>query len=144
MNLSELPKIVAKSKKRVGRGHGSGKVKTAGRGTKGQNARGHMRPGFEGGQLALIKRVPLLRGKGRNASRVGKSFALSVGKLETLPKDTKVTLEVLQKYHMISKDVARVKIVGGGTLTRALSVTVPCSVSAKTAIEKARGNILST
>ena len=141
MNLANLPKIVKRSHKRVGRGHGSGKVKTSGRGTKGQNARGKPHPGFEGGQLALIKRLPYLRGKGRNASRKVKSFALSVANLETLPKDTKVTLEVLQKYHMIGKDVSKVKIVGGGTLTHALTVAFPSTKSAKKAIEKAGGKI---
>lgn len=69
MNLSQLPKIVHRSKKRIGRGHGSGKVKTAGRGSKGQKARGKIPAGFEGGQLPLIKRLPLLRGKGKNISR---------------------------------------------------------------------------
>ena len=55
MNLSQLPRIVTKSKKRIGRGYGSGKAKTAGRGTKGQKARGKIPGGFEGGQLPLIK-----------------------------------------------------------------------------------------
>lgn len=142
MNLSNLPAIVKRSKKRLGRGHGSGKVKTSGRGTKGQNARGKSHPGFEGGQLALVKRLPYLRGKGRNVSRKIKAFAVSVAVLNALPKDTKVTLEALQKYHMIGKDILKVKIVGDGTLTHALTVVVPCTKSAAKAIEKAGGKIL--
>lgn len=69
MNIHSLPKIVKRSKKRLGRGHGSGKVKTSGRGTKGQKARGKLPLGFEGGQTPLVKRLPYLRGKGRNKPR---------------------------------------------------------------------------
>src|SRR3989344_5360691 len=67
MRLETLPKITTKSAKRVGRGHGSGKGKTSGRGTKGQKARGKLpitHPHFEGGSRPLIKRLPIRRGKG--------------------------------------------------------------------------------
>jgi len=107
MELSHLSTIVAKSKRRIGRGHGSGRVKTSGRGTKGQNARDSMPPAFEGGQLALIKRLPLLRGKGKNGSRATETFPLSVEKLNAIPAKTVITLESLAKYHMIDQDVAR-------------------------------------
>lgn len=143
MNLSQLPSIIERSKKRVGRGHGSGKVKTAGRGTKGQGARGTIPPGFEGGQLALIKRLPYLRGKGRNQSRLAQPFAIPVGKLAAIPKETIVTLEVLRKYHMIDEDVTRVKIVGGSALTEPIQVALPCTAVAKSTIEKAGGKIIS-
>lgn len=133
--------IVERQKKRIGRGHGSGKVKTAGRGTKGQKARGSIMPGFEGGQLALIKRLPLLRGKGKNTSLVAKPFPLTVERLNTLPRDTIVTLEVLKKYNMIDARVTRVKILGAGKLTVALSVVVPCSKSASESIVKAGGRV---
>ena len=139
MKLSQLPSIVERSKKRIGRGHGSGKVKTAGRGTKGQKARGSMPPGFEGGQLSLIKRLPYLRGKSRNRSQKVKAFALSVSTLNAIPQVTIVTLEVLGKYHMIDKGVGKVKILGGGSLTHVLHVALPCSASAKIAIEKVGG-----
>ena len=66
MKLESLPKITQKRRKRLGRGFGSGKGKTAGRGTKGQKAREKVKFGFEGGQLPLTKRLPLRRGKGRN------------------------------------------------------------------------------
>ena len=139
MELSKLPKIVAKSKRRIGRGHGSGRVKTSGRGTKGQNARGSMQPAFEGGQLALIKRLPLLRGKGKNVIRTAKAFPVAVSQLNGVPAKTIITLETLRKYHMIDKQVTRVKLLGGEKIEHALTVKVPCSGSARRAIEKAGG-----
>lgn len=139
----KLLKVKTKSKKRVGRGHGSGKVKTAGRGTKGQKSRGKIRSDFEGGQLPIIKRLPLLRGKLRNKSPKEKATVISVGKLSAIPKGTLVTLEVLRKYHMIDKGVTRVKILGNDPVTVALRITVPCSKSAKISIEKAGGSVTS-
>lgn len=136
-----LTKITTKSKKRVGRGHGSGKVKTAGRGTKGQKSREKIRSDFEGGQLPIIKRLPLIRGKLRNRSRKEKATVISVSKLSGVPKGTVVTLEVLQKYHMIEKGITRVKILGKGVVSVALTVSVPCSNSARASIEKAGGKV---
>ena len=141
MNTFNLQKIVRRPKKRLGRGHGSGKVKTSGRGTKGQRARGKIRLGFEGGQLPLIKRLPLLRGKDRNKGRSGKAFPISVDKLNNIPEGTRVTLETLVKYHMIDTAVKKVKILGGKALTVKLTVAVPVSASARKAIEKAGGEI---
>lgn len=141
MNLSALPTIITKSKKRLGRGHGSGKVKTSGRGTKGQKARGRMNSSFEGGQLPIIKRLPLLRGKTRNKSRSVHAYAISLDKLAKLPAGTIVSLETLRKYHMIDRGVTRVKILGKGTLPVALTIAVPSSSSAKVSIEKAGGKI---
>ncbi len=135
--------IVQRGKKRLGRGHGSGKVKTSGRGTKGQKSRDSIHIGFEGGQLPLIKRLPLLRGKGRNGSQLGKAYPLSVEKLNTIPAGTSVTLETLKKYHMIDNATARVKVLGNGKVTVKLEVAVPCSKSAASAIEKAGGEVLS-
>lgn len=128
-----LQKIVRRPKKRLGRGHGSGKVKTSGRGTKGQKSRDGIRIGFEGGQLPLIKRLPLLRGKGRNHSQSKKAFPLPLAALNALPDGTTVTLETLKKYHMIESTVTRVKILGKGKLTKKLTVAVPCSASARSA-----------
>ena len=136
-----LKKIVQRSKKRVGRGHGSGKVKTSGRGQKGQNARGHMPLGFEGGQLSLIKRLPLLRGKGRNHSTKGKATPVQLAALSAIPAGTTVTLATLKKYHMIDEGVSRVKVVGAGSIKVKLTVSVSCSQSARTAIEKAGGSV---
>ena len=139
----QLMKLVRRPKKRLGRGHGSGKVKTSGRGTKGQRARGKIRIGFEGGQLPLIKRLPLLRGKDRNNSRGAKAYPLSVDRLNTLPEGTTVSLETLRKYHMIDSAVTKVKVLGGKALTVKLTVQVPVSKSAQKAIEKAGGSISS-
>lgn len=141
MRVSNLPRLVTRSKKRFGRGYGSGKAKTAGRGTKGQKARGKIPQGFEGGQSPLFKRLPLLRGKGRNRSGKPKAFPIRVSKLKTLPKGTVVTLETLRKYDMIDEEVSRVKLLGGGSLAIALTVTLPCSASAKEAVVKAGGSV---
>ncbi len=141
MNISNLDPIVRRSKKRLGRGHGSGKVKTAGRGTKGQKARDAIPPGFEGGQVSLLRRLPFLRGKGRNRPTSAKPFPIMVGKLESLPEGTKVTLATLVKYHMIKEGISTVKILGGGTLSHKLTVAVNCSSSARKAIEKAGGTV---
>ncbi len=141
MNLNNLLKITTKSKKRIGRGHGSGKVKTCGRGTKGQKARGTMPLSFEGGQLSLIKRLPLLRGKMRNKSQQKKPMVISVGTLSVLPAGSEVTLETLRKYHMIDDTIGLVKILGKDALTVALTVALPCSKSARSAVEKAGGKV---
>lgn len=142
MKLHTLPVTVERRKKRLGRGHGSGKVKTAGRGTKGQKARGSIRPGFEGGQLPIIKRLPMLRGKGKNISRKEKAFLIPLSTLAGLPKGTVVSLEVLHKHHMIKSGVTRVKILGKDKLDVALTVVVPCSRWAKAMIEKAGGQVI--
>jgi large subunit ribosomal protein L15 len=142
-NFYLLQKLVHRHKKRLGRGHGSGKVKTSGRGTKGQKSRDGIHIGFEGGQLPLIKRLPLLRGKGRNGSQGDKAFPLAVEKLNTLPAGTSVTLETLKKYHMIDATLHRVKILGNGKVTVKLIVKLQCSKSAAVAIEKAGGKVLS-
>lgn len=125
----------------MGRGHGSGKVKTSGRGTKGQKARDDIPRGFEGGQVSILRRFPLLRGKGRNKSSKAKAFPVPVGKLEGIPAGTTVTLATLEKYHMIEKGISRVKILGGGTLSHTLTVAVNCSGGARKIIEKAGGTV---
>lgn len=127
MKISNLPSIVRRSKKRLGRGHGSGKVKTSGRGTKGQKARGSIPPGFEGGQLSILKRLPLLRGKGRNKPGQNKAFPVDIIKLNVIPAGTTVTLETLVKYHIIKPGVTKVKILGKGKLNHALTISVPMS-----------------
>ncbi len=141
MDLSKLPKIVRRSKKRLGRGHGSGKVKTSGRGTKGQKARGGIKAGFEGGQLALIKRLPLLRGKGRNASMKKSIYAVSVLRLNKFGSGQKVDRPSLKKAGIISDVSQKVKIIGNGTLKVSLTVNLPCSAGARKSIEKAGGKV---
>jgi len=145
MNLSELNKITTKRKKRVGLGHGSGRGKTSGRGTKGLKARGSVPLDFEGGALPLIKRLPFLRGKGRNESIQAKPLIVNISDLNVLPKDATVDIETLAKHKIVRLEVAKqigVKILGDGELKVALKVAVPTSKSAAEKINKAGGSIV--
>ena len=145
MQLNKLSKISEKSKKRLGRGHGSGRVKTSGRGTKGQKARGKIRLGFEGGQLPLIKRLPLRRGRGRNKSLAHGPLIVNVKYLNLLPAETEVTLKVLIAAKIVEENEAKnlgVKILGDGELKNPLKVMLPCSGGAKKKIEKAGGTVV--
>jgi large subunit ribosomal protein L15 len=136
MSLLAHYTLVERSKKRMGRGHGSGKVKTGGRGTKGQNARDHMKLDFEGGQLALTKRLPLKRGKLRNKPVSPKPFPLDISKLAGLKAGTVVTLELLKKEGIVNADVSHVKILGKTAPTVHLTLNVPASQSVVVALEK--------
>lgn len=144
MEVHDLPKTVTRSKKRLGQGHGSGRGKTAGRGTKGQKARGKIKASFEGGQLPLIKRLPLKRGKGRNKSLKTKQLAVNVKYLNVFAKDAVVNLASLIKAGILNSGAVkeRVKILGDGELKVALRVELPCSKGAKLKIEKAGGEII--
>ena len=141
--MRNLPKVTEKKNRRLGRGHGSGRVKTSGRGTKGQKARGKIRAGFEGGQLRLIKRLPFNRGRNRNAGYRLKAVVINVGLLELLPTKTVVTAQTLVKYKMITTEdqTKRIKILGDGELSKTLTVQLPCSHGAVKKIEKAGGSI---
>ena len=139
--IHSLLTTVTRSKKRLGRGHGSGRGKTAGRGTKGQKARGTIPPHFEGGQLSVMKRLPFLRGKQRNKSLQTKPTTLATGLLSVFPAGSVVTMDLLKKKELIMEGVSKVKILSGGNLTVALTVSVPCSASAKKLIEKAGGKV---
>lgn len=112
MSLNELTAIVDGRKKRLGRGAGSGKAKTAGRGTKGQKARGTTRPGFEGGQLPLIKRLPFRRGLG-NTSHRHRTLAVNAARLSKLPAGTTVTVDLLKEHGLVpTMYTGAVKIIG--------------------------------
>ncbi|HSX09214.1 MAG TPA: 50S ribosomal protein L15 [Candidatus Saccharimonadales bacterium] len=144
MNLSHLEKIKAKKKKRVGQGHGSGRGKTSGRGTKGQKARNKVAIYFEGGALPLTKRLPFLRGKGRNRSLQEKPLVINVAALNIFSKGTVVTTESLVKARLITEDMgkqSRIKILGDGELQVALTVKVPVSKGASEKILKAGGTV---
>ena len=142
MKLHTLPQVVERSKKRVGRGHGSGKVKTSGRGTKGQKARGKVHHGFEGGQNSLIHRLPFLRGKGRNGSQKDIVAAVPVSRLSVFTAGSTVSLATLQAKHLISKNIYIAKIIGNTEVSVALKVEgVRVSAGAKKAIEKAGGSV---
>lgn len=144
MNLHTLTKTTTKRKRRLGQGHGSGRVKTSGRGTKGQKARGKIPSYFEGGNISLIKRLPFLRGRGRNKSFKKGSIIINVKILNILPKDSIVDIEALVKKHIIDKDEAQaygVKVLGDGNLNIPLVVKLPVSKGAKLKIEKAGGKV---
>lgn len=142
MNLNSLSKTVTRPAKRLGRGHGSGKVKTSGRGTKGQKARENVGLKFAGSSLqaSWLKRLPLLRGKGKNKSYRAKAVVVSLDDLAKL-KAKEVTLESLKKEGLINKRAFGVKVLGRGSLKTALTVKVPVSASAKSKIEKAGGGV---
>lgn len=144
MQLNTLPKVTTKAKRRLGQGHGSGRVKTSGRGTKGQKARRNIALSFEGGALPLIKRLPFLRGKARNFSYQTVTFPINVEKLNALPKGTVVDVKSLVEHNIVSARTAKnqpLKILGGGSLSVSLTVKLPVSASAKEKIEKAGGKI---
>ncbi len=144
MALHNLTKIKKHSKKRVGQGHGSGKVKTSGRGTKGQHARNNVPTHFEGGALPLTKRLPYLRGKGRNKSFSKTPLIVNIKDLNDLPKNATVDMEALIKAKIVKENDARefgIKILGDGKLTQALVVKLPVSNNAAKKIEKAGGKI---
>ncbi|MDP3998801.1 MAG: 50S ribosomal protein L15 [bacterium] len=144
MKLSKLPKINARSKKRLGRGDSSGRGKTSGRGTKGQKARGKVKFGFEGGGLPLIKRLPMMRGRGRNVSLKKKALVLNVKYLNLLKENAVVDVASLIKNGLIAKDEGKygVKILGEGELHKALVVQLPCSGGAVKKIEAAGGKVV--
>jgi large subunit ribosomal protein L15 len=143
--LESLQSITEKPKRRLGQGAGSNRGKTAGRGMKGQKARTKIALSFEGGALPLIKRLPLLRGKGRNYSLKKDMFVVNLQALEVLPAKTVVDVQTLLKYNIISKDnmkkTAGVKILGTGQISKSLIVKLPISKSAKEKIEAAGGSI---
>ena len=131
------------TKKRLGRGIGSGLGKTSGKGHKGQWARsgGGVRPGFEGGQMPLIRRVPK-RGFNNHFKKVYSIVNLSV--LESLEANSVVDMQMLGEKGLIKviKGSVGLKVLGNGTLTKALTVKAASfSASAKDAIEKAGGTI---
>lgn len=131
------------SRKRVGRGTGSGHGKTSGRGHKGQNARsgGGVRPAYEGGQTPLFKRIPK-RGF-TNVNRVEYDVVnISAFACECFEAGSVVTPEVLVQKGLIKKDAKLVKILGNGKLEKALTVKAnKFSKAAEKAIVEAGGSI---
>jgi len=135
-----------RASRRIGRGNASGAGNTAGRGHKGQKARsgGQMRPGFEGGQLPLIKRVPYRRGiHGAGSNLVGgapraRMGTVNVGRLSVFPAGTEVTPDRLREARLLRAD--QVKVLGEGELAHALVVRAHAfSASARKRIEAAGG-----
>ena len=125
---------------RRGRGHGSGNGKTAGKGHKGQKARsGAPRPGFEGGQMPLYRRLPKRGFTNRNTKEI---ISINVDVLNRFEDNTDVTVELLLESGAISAAKDGVKILGGGELTKKLNVKANAfSASAKEKIEAAGGTV---
>lgn len=143
MKLHELQVVegARHSRKRVGRGTGSGHGKTACKGHKGQNARsgGGVRPGFEGGQTPLFKRLPK-----RGFTNVNhKEYAIvNVEDLNVFENATVVTIEKLQEKGLVKKVYNGVKVLGNGKLEKQLTVKAnKFSKTAEAAITSAGGNI---
>ncbi len=144
MKLHELaPKIAKKSRKRVGRGNGSGHGTYCGRGCNGQNARsgGGVRLGFEGGQSGVLQRMPKMRGF-KNPTRI-ETRPLSLSFLDKNFEDgEKVNFEVLLEKNLLANKDVSVKILGNGEITKKVEIEgIQTSASAKKKIEKAGGKV---
>lgn len=143
MKLHELSPAPGSAKKawRKGRGIGSGNGKTAGRGHKGQNARsgGGVRPGFEGGQLPLYRKLPK---RGFN-NMFSKQYAIvNVSDLDVFNDGDTVTIETLLEKKIIRKPYDGLKVLGNGELNRKLNVRATVfSATAKEKIEAAGGTV---
>ena len=128
------------SRKRVGRGAGRGLGKTSGKGHKGQNARsgGGVRPGFEGGQLPLFRRLPK---RGFSNYEFKTRYAtVNVEDLEVFEENTVVTIDLLKEKGLIKKELDGLKILGNGNLTKKLTVRADkFTNSAKAKIENIGG-----
>jgi len=142
MNLNTLKPALGEktSRKRVGRGMGSGMGKTSGRGHKGQKSRsgGFTKIGFEGGQMPLQRRLP----KVGFSSRV--SIITSQVTLSQLDKltETDINIDVLKQHNLVTKNISRVKVMLSGEINRAINlVGIKPTKGAKVAIEAAKGTV---
>lgn len=135
MNLSSLKPADGAMQRddfRRGRGHGSGNGKTAGKGHKGQKARsGAPRPGFEGGQMPLYRRIPK---RGFTSINHKEIIAINVSVLDRFDNDTEVTVATLIEAGIVKNPRDGVKILGNGELTKKLTVRV--NAFSKSAVEK--------
>ena len=142
MKLHELKPNdgATKAKKRLGRGTASGTGKTSGKGHKGQNARsgGGVRPGFEGGQLPLFRRLPK---RGFSNAMFKTVYAtINVSDLEKFEDGAVITPELLKEMGILKKQLSGVKVLGNGELTKKLTVKAhKFSDSAKEKIESKGG-----
>ncbi len=146
ITLSNLPRRsgIKMPKKRIGRGYGSGKAKTGGKGTKGQSTRGRKesKPGFEGGQVRFLQRMP--KKKGFTPLRKEEIQPVNLVKLSTLPAGSTVTKEVLLKKGWIATTTKAVKILARGEITVSLLFSAgefTFSEKAREAIVKSGGTI---
>lgn len=140
--LNQLPRIKSRANKRLGRGIGSGKGKTSGRGTKGQKARGKIPVGFSGSGLPLYKKLPLRRGFGNTVLRE-KAYVLNLSDLSIFKAKTVVDIEKLIEAELISTKhtKAGVKILGNGEIVSALIIKLPISANARKKVEEKGGKV---
>ena len=139
LNQLRRPQGITKRKKRVGRGRGSGHGKTSGKGEKGQNARasGGVRPGFEGGQMPLIRRIPK---RGFTFTPKPKYEIVSLESLNRFSTGSEVTPELLKAARLVGKKKLYVKVLGDGDLKHPLNIKAHAfSKSALEKIKKAGG-----
>lgn len=141
MKLHELSPVEGSKKaaKRIGRGHGSGQGKTAGKGHKGQKARsgGGVRPGFEGGQMPMQRRLPK---RGFNNIFAKNVVSVNVGSLNKFEDGAVVDTQALINAGLVKNSFDCIKVLGNGNLTKNLTVKVAAySASAKEKIEAAGG-----
>ncbi len=143
MQLNSLPKMLDKSKKRIGRGIGSGMGKTSGRGSKGQKARGKIPAGFTGGGLPLYKKLPFRRGLG-NPKVSQKPSLIKLSALSVFKANSVVNTDSLIEKKLVSSKASKkgVKILNSGEIKVALDVQVPVTESAKKQILKAGGKVV--
>ena len=147
MQLSNLPKLTQKTKKRVGRGHGSGRGgHTSGRGAKGQKSRSKVGLFFEGTKFkkSFLKRLPLLRGKGKLRSKK-KTLVINLKYLNVFSNGEEVNAVTLKEKGIVDKKLTTavpLKILGEGELKVSVMVNLPCSKNAREKIEKAGGKII--
>lgn len=139
--LNELVKIKQRDKKRMGRGLGSGKGKTGGRGTKGQKARGKIRLAFPGG-IPQYRKLPLRKGKGNRVVSV-KPLPITLDQLALLKAGSVVNIQTLVEYKIITEKEAErgIKILDTGEIKSSLVVKLPMSNSARQKIEAAGGTV---
>jgi large subunit ribosomal protein L15 len=146
--MADLPEIIIKRPKRLGRGYGSGKGgHTVGRGQKGQKARGSIAITFTGTKVkkSLIKRLPFRRGRGK-FSAGKKPVIIKLAALNLLPAGSKVDLNLLVKERIVDADDARsfgVKILGDGDLEKKMTIELPISKSAARKVEEVGGEVIS-
>ena len=135
MELHDLrcPEGSKKAPRRIGRGHGSGYGKTAGKGHKGQKARsgGSIRPGFEGGQMPLQRRIPK---RGFNNIFAKKVVYINVKDLERFGEGSVIDANELVNMGLVKRNFDKIKILGNGNLTK--NLTVKAQMFSKSAIEK--------
>ena len=147
MKLHELEKSTTRSKKRVGRGYGSGKGgHTSGRGSKGQKARNSVPLWFVGTSWAWFKRLPMMKGKGK-FKPVGKdTLTLSLDVLNVFKAGEKVTTESLVKKGILTERQAakyHLKVLNKGKLAKKIKLALPASAGAIKAVEKIGGEHIS-